>query len=210
MSFVFSGKSSWNNKAFIRATPIDMYRTWRPQAWSSIKDDYLSVSAFMDDENEFDNISEPEEIAISEPFVVPEEQNSDDLPETGLNLGAGGSSIVYTSNTELKELINQVKTTVQKIDEENSQLVDLKKKIKDCFRCVICLENCVGPFTFCTSCSQFVGCYNCVINVEICPLCRAAFSNVCNHCNENVEIPRNGLRMEELFRLLSPSSVATE
>ena len=98
----------------------------------------------------------------------------------------------YVSNNELKEILLTINHAVgvrlpevsANSSKSNTKLKDFLPKIRDCFRCVICLESYFTSVSFCYICGRFLECCECVIHLEKCPMCRKDFSVECTSCSK--------------------------
>ena len=175
------------------------FRSWHPQIRKSIKKDY----------GEEDDGSD----------AIPDDDGIDnffgDLPNFGdefRNFPSSPSS-KHPAPSSIDEIKELMKTVVSKVDTITSHISDMHKNeatvnaIKQCFKCVICLESKNNAFAFCSSCARFLGCYDCVIQVERCPLCREVFKSECANCSSEITHPIMKMLipgLDEIFELLMP------
>ena len=92
----------------------------------------------------------------------------------------------------------------------NRELNNFLAKIRDCFRCAICLESNFTSVTFCYICGRFLGCYECVIRLEKCPMCRKDFDVKCTSCSSVIDVPRNDNIVPGLSYPLTENGATTE
>ena len=127
----------------------------------------------------------------------------------------------YVSNSELKEILLIIKDAVgvqlpeisansSNSTGSNTELNHLFAKIRDCFRCVICLGSNFTSVTFCYICGCFLGCCECVIHLEKCPICRKDFNIKCTSCSSVIDVPRNANIVPRLSTYLTENGATTE
>ena len=189
------GFVNWNNKTFFRAMEKDAFEKWQPNIYNAIKQYYG------------DNSSDEEDEILSD--IFPEVPPLPDFPD----FAPTTSGNTYVSNQELKDLIltltnfvtSRATTSNNNTTENTSvaltELPALTEKLSDCFNCVICSEKNFQSLSFCIHC-RFIGCFECSIHVDRCPICRKKFKIKCTDCDEDIDLPRNAMMIPGLSAAL--------
>jgi len=74
-----------------------------------------------------------------------------------------------------------------KLSEKNNE--EIKNKIFQSFKCVVCFESRPNSFFACYFCGRFLGCFVCIKRLTNCPICRKSFK--CSNCQHI--LPKNAL-----------------
>ena len=184
----------------------DVFKSWQPQLYHTIKKDYPSLWNDSHDDTDMGSNFETNENDLLDLFGGVSPLPSNTPMATGVNSTSNRFNS-YVSNSELKEILLTIKYAVgvqlpeisansSNSTGSNTELNDFLAKIRDCFRCVICLESDFTSITFCYICGRFLGCYECVIHLEKCPMCRKDFNVKCTSCSSVIDVPR----MQTLFQ----------
>ena len=157
---------------------------WKPSMWMLIKGDYGHEETEVLSENEEDDDYLLRSVFTNEtPVTVPTPATSVVKDDDGAAPSSSKSGDWYVSNRHLKETIIAMQENIMKsLGKENIPLKDEKyqtafNKMKDCLKCLICLEVCdTNSVSFCPDCGRMIGCFTCVVNLQKCPVCREDFS----------------------------------
>lgn len=91
----------------------------------------------------------------------------------------------------------------------NRELKNFLSRIRDCFWHVICLESYFARVSFCDICGSFLGCRECVIHLEKCPMRRKDFNVKCTGCGSVTDVPKNANIVPGLSTLSMENGVTT-
>ena len=147
--------------------PFEMFKRWKPVIFNAIKKDYNLESE--DEDEGAESVGDDGSVSDSDdifPINIP------DPPATPL-LVEGSDIPRFVPSGELKQLLMTISDKVDKVVQPTESLHTLKDGIRDCFKCVVCLEPCLDGSIPCFKCARLVGCMVCVSVLEVCPLCRA-------------------------------------
>ena len=88
-----------------------------------------------------------------------------------------GSHRQFVPSFELKEILTRIENKIDNIpvNDNEEKLIELKAKIRECFRCVVCMDDCLDNISVCYNCNRLIGCRDCISPLDCCPLCRGTF-----------------------------------
>lgn len=177
---LFLGKDNWNNKQIVRAIPQNTFKEWKSDVYYEIKKDYSYCSSSEDDDtdDEVNNYDDTGFSVPSPPTVVPPAPSINDNTDIPPNIDVA-SRREFVPSFELKEILIRVESKIDNIPVHHSEekLIELKGKIRECFRCVVCMDDCLDNITVCIKCNRLVGCQDCMRPLDCCPLCRGTFDD---------------------------------
>ena len=173
---MFAGLPNWNNNVALRAFHSDVFKLQNPRSWQMVKHDYLIYEDDDLDEDFHLGVNLPDAPALDPGWFINDENSAATNNNTGIGsgptnndtgIGSGSAGINANHLTLIKESVQKGITEAMKF----------LTRVKDCFKCPLCLEIKVDRISFCNKCDTFIGCYPCVAKVRRCPSCRNAFES---------------------------------
>ena len=143
------------------------------------------------------NLCLPNPNVSSTSFISSSSTSSSTLP----NPNVSSTSFISSSSTSSSDscMVESIKLIVRNaakdIKSEISKCKSNQASMLDSFRCLICLENKPSKFRVCYHCGRYLGCYECIIKIDKCPICRKSFS--CTACGE--ALPKTPVIVPGLF-----------
>ena len=166
----FAGISFWNTKTQTRAIASEVYKHYKPSAYNLVKEDYG-----LYDENMFDdkllNLFGNGDVFNSY-HAAKNVEIGEDLAEKNVEEGKLPNDINNLLDTKFEELKGEFK----KITDDSKKVLEFQSL----FRCIVCYSTTPNCYSACVFCGRYLGCYNCICRLDICPACCKSFKCSCS------------------------------